>query len=249
MSVVASEQIIIELCKETGEPGLQNNQSIWTVFLDAIRDMAIFNMPTWDTVKDLQLNNYNAIDWPCSCVKPLITFMMRNGRALALDVDDNILRTVDTKVTDFATANTEIQDFFRITDIAGYYSTYSWGLGEVYGYGGGYRHIGLVTHNPNRRQSSIHGCKILTTDTFGMLCKSDGLTERPDYVPSICKEPLENFALYKYYRVRNPNLSAIFFDKYTQYCYRLSKFENDSGAEAWSTAVLSNTISAPKGIS
>lgn len=246
MSVVSIEQIIIELCKETGEPGLTNSQTLWGNILDGIRDMAIFNMPTWETKKDLKLNSYNAFEWPCGCVKPLITYMMRNGRALALDVDDNILRTVDTKVTDFTTANTEIQDFFRIGDYAGYYGTYSWGLGEVYGYGGGYRHIGLVTHDPKRRQSFIKGCNLLTTDTFGLLYKSDGVDGTVEYVPSICKEPLENFALYKYYRVRNPSLSAIFFDKYTQFCYRLSKFNNDSSDREWGDAVNSNVMSSPK---
>lgn len=251
MSVVATEQIIIELCKETGEPGLQNNQTLWGHLIDGIRDMAIFNMPTWETKKDLKLNNYNAFEWPCSCVKPLITFMMRNGRALALDVDDNILSTLDTNtsVTDFETANNEIQDFFRIDNYNGFYSTYTWGLGEIYGFGAGYRHVGLVTHDPKRRQSFIKGCDLKTTDTFGMLFKSDGLSDEVEYVPSVCKEPLENFALYKYYRIRNPNLSEIFFDKYTQFCYRLSKFNNDEGPEIWNFAVNGNTKSSPKGIS
>jgi len=250
MSVVAVEQMIIELCKETGEPGLTNNQTLFGNILDGIRDMAIFNMPTWETKKDLQLNSYNAFEWPCSCVKPLITFMMRNGRALALDVDDNILRTVDTKVTDFATADAEIQDFFRMDNYEGFYGAYTWGwgLGEVYGYGAGYRNVGVVTHDPKRRQSFIKGCRTLTTDTFGILFKSDGLSDDIEFVPAICKEPLENFALYKYYRVRNPNLSAVFFDKYTQFCYRLTKFNDDDGVEAWSTAVASNTKSSPKGV-
>src|SRR3954467_6924394 len=106
MGAVATKQIVIELCKEVGDPQLLNSQTIWGCVFDAIRDLNIHNMPTWETAKDLCLNEYNAIDWPCGLVgKPLITFIMRDGRALALDVDDNILGTADTAVTDFAAAD------------------------------------------------------------------------------------------------------------------------------------------------
>lgn len=252
MALVASEQIIIELCHETGEPGLINNQRIWGVFLDGVRDMAIFNMPTWEIINGLTLNSYNAIDWPCECVKPLITFLERNGRALALSVDNSIISAADTRIKTLSDASQEVEDFFRIDGFAGYpdyFRTYNFGLGEVYGYGSGYNHVGMVIPDKERRQSFIKGCRVLSTDTFGMFCKTDGLSgEKPIYVPAECKEPIENFALYKYYRVRNPNLAATFFEKYTQFCYRLTKFNNDSDEQDWNIAVNGNTMSAPKGL-
>lgn len=248
MSVIASEQIIIELCKETGEPGFMNNQTIWGVFLDGVRDMAIFNMPTWEIIEDLTLNDYNAICWPNGCIKPLITFVTRNGRSLALDVSNDLMNVVNSTITDCAEADEDIQRFFTSEMYEGYRNAWNWGLGEVYGYGSGYNKAGIVTHDRKRRQSFIKGVRLESTDTYGFFCKTDGLNEKPVFVPSECKEPIENFALYKYYRVRNPNLSETFFNKYTQFCYRLSKFNNDDGPDAWSEAVNSNTMSAPKGV-
>lgn len=248
MSLVAVEQIVIELCKETGEPGLHNSQTLYGCVFDAIRDLSLHNMPTWETVKKLSLNSYNAIDWPCSCVKPLIVFIERDGRAFALDVDESIMGTVDNKIGTFDAADREIQDFFRIDGFGylnSYWQTWNWGLGEVYGYGSGYRSIGMVTHDKNRRQSFIKGCTLKSTDTFGMMMKTDGLSQAA-YVPAEAKEAIEFFALAKYYRTRNPNLGELNRKNYKEEFRRLACFNNDDGENTWINAVRSNVMSAPK---
>jgi len=248
MSVVAVEQIVIELCKETGEPGLHNGQVFYGAIFDAIRDLSLHNMPTWETVKNLPLNSYNAIDWPCSCVKPLITFIERDGRAFALDVDDNILGTINNKIQTFEEADCEIQDFFRIDGfdhLHDYFQTWNWGLGEVYGYGSGYRSIGMVTHDKNRRQSFVKGCTVKSTDTFGMMMKSDGLSNA-QYVPSEAKEAIEYFALAKYFRTRNPDLGELNRKNYKEEFRRLQIFSSDEGESSWIDAIRSNYRSSPK---
>lgn len=245
MAVIATEQIVIELSKEIGEPGLIGSQTLWGYLFDGIRDLAMHNMPTWETARGLTLNQYNAIDWPCSCVKPLITFIERNGRVFALDVDSDILNTVDLPAQSFADANREIEDFFRIDDYYGYYQTYNWTLGEVYGFGGGYRHLGIVTYDKNRRQSFIKGCDLLSTDTFGCLYKSDGMSQT-QFVPAECKEALEFFALSKYYRTRNPNLGELNRKNYKEEFTRLSKFNDYDSETSWADAVHHNDISSPK---
>lgn len=246
MGVVATEQIVIELCKETGEPGLMNNTTILGCLLDGIRDLSLHSMPSWDSEGDLPINAYNAVKWPCGMVKPLVTYLQRNGRALALDVDNSITQLNDTTVNTFSDANQQIQDFFRIDNFDQYYNTYNWGLGEIYGYGGGYSSVGVVTHDYKRRQSFIKGCTIHSTDTFGFFFKSDGLDSCPTHVPSECKEALEYFALGKYYRTRNPSLGAINRTNYKEEFTRLNKFYDNDDLNDWILAVNGNSKSSPK---
>lgn len=253
MAVIAAEQIVIELCKETGEPGFLNQQTMWGCILDGIRDLSIHAMPSFTIIENLTLNDYNAICWPQDCVKPLITFITRDKRSFALDVNDDILSGIQNAnsptANSFQEADCQIQDFFRMDAYWTWGTSWSWGLGEVYGYGTGYNSLGMVTHDYNRRQSFIKGCTLQSTDTFGMFCKSDGLSAgSPVFVPVECKEALEYFALAKYYRTRNPNLGELNKKNYKEEFRRLQAFLNDDGAEAWNTAVNVNTMSAPKGL-
>lgn len=247
MGVVATEQIVIELCKETGEPGLQNNQTIWGAVFDAIRDLSLHAMPCWGVTTGLTANNVNAICWPSACVKPLMTFLTRNGRSFALAVDDSLLGTVN-KTTATSTPDDALWEFFR-TDLffaIAPYESWNFGLGEVYGLASDTFKTGVVTIDPSRRQSFVNGCTLLSTDTLGMFYKSDGLSETPEWVPSQAKEAIEYFALAKYYRTRNPNLGAINRENYKQETYRLSAWESDEGITAWLDAFRAGTISAPK---
>lgn len=257
MGVVATEQIVIELCKETGEPGLQNNQTIYGAVFDAIRDLSLHAMPCWGVTEGLTLNSYNALCWPSACVKPLMTFITRSctnkegnieKRSFALSVDDSLLGTINKSSQTDITPDDALWEFFR-TDFA--YSLYpytSWnfGLGEVYGMQSDMWKTGVVTYDPTRRQSFVNNVRIESTDTYGIFYKSDGLSECPEWVPSQCKESIEKFALAKYYRVRNPSLGDRMWERYQQEFYRLSSFESDEGVTAWIDAFRSNVQSAPK---
>lgn len=247
--MVATEQIVIELCKETGEPGLSNQQTIFGCVFDAIRDLSLHAMPCWGVTQGLTANSLNAICWPSACVKPLMTFVTRNGRSFALAVDDSLLGTIN-KTTPSATADEALWEFFR-TDLfyaVAPYTSWNFGLGEIYGLSSGAFKTGVVTYDPTRRQSFINGCSLLSTDTYGMFFKSDGLSSEnpPEWVPSQCKEAIEYFALGKYYRTRNPNLGAVNRENYKQEFHRLSSFESDEGLTAWIDAMRSNVMSAPK---
>jgi|GEM_PF-3110702 len=252
MSVISLEQLVIELCKETGESGFQNSQTITGCLLDGIRDLSLHALPSWTIKEGLTLNDYNAICWPTDCVKPLITFLTRDGRSFALDVNSDLVGGIQNALEPaptFDVANREIQGFFGASDYGVYGGSWGWGLGEVYGFGTGYNHLGMVTHDVTRRQSFIKGCNIQSTDTFGFFCKSDGLDAgAPVFVPVEAKEALEYFALAKYYRTRNPNLGELNKKNYKEEFRRLQTYMNDSGEEAWSLAVHSGDRSSPKGI-
>lgn len=245
MSIISTDQIIIELCKETGEPGLANNQTLWGCVLDGIRDLNIHSMPTWDRVDDLCLNNYNAVEWPDEVVKPLITYLIRNGRPFVLDINDELIKTIEPNIQTVEQTDQSIQDFYRLDGAGLRFGLYNIGIGEIYGLKSYYNGIGLVTHDKARRQSFIHGVTLLSDDTIGMFFKTDGL-EKGCFVPAECKEAIEYFALSKYYRTRNPSLGAMNRQSYQQEVYRLERYLNDEGLGAWKAAINSNITSSPK---
>lgn len=253
---VATEQIVIELCKEIGEPGLQGNQTVWGAVFDAIRDLSLHAMPCWAVTEGLTLNSYNALCWPNACVKPLMTFITRtctakdgtlHKRSFALAINDSLLGTLNSTNSDM-TPDDQLWEFFR-TDFAYTlfpYQTWNFGLGEVYGLPSDFWKTGVVTYDPTRRQSFINGVSVLSTDTYGMFYKSDGLEKCPEWVPSQCKEAIEFFALGKYYRTRNPSIGAENRKNYKEEFYRVSSFEEDEGVAGWIDAFRSNVMSAPK---
>lgn len=258
MGIVATEQIVIELSKEVGEPGLHASQTLFGCVFDAIRDLSLHAMPCWGVTEGLTLNSYNAMCWPSACVKPLMTFITRictdnegnqHKRSFALSVDDSLLGTINKTSNTGNNCDQDMWQFFRSDLFNAVYPYTSWnfGLGEVYGMPSDYWKTGVVTYDPPRRQSFINGCTALSTDTYGVFYKSDGLSECPEWVPSQCKEAIEKFALAKYFRVRNPNLGASMFSMYQGEMYRLSSFESDEGITAWIDAFRSNQISSPKG--
>lgn len=249
MGVVATEQIVIELCKETGEPGLSNNQTLFGAVFDAIRDLSLHAMPCWGTTKGLTLNNFNAFCWPKACVKPLMTFITRRGRSFALAVDDSLLGTVNTVNANNQTPDEALWEFYR-TDLAYAlypYQSWNFGVGEIYGLQSDFFKTGVVTYDSTKRMCHIQGCTVLSTDTFGLFYKSDGLDVCPEWVPSQAKEAIEYFALAKYYRTRNPQLGALNRENYKQEMYRLSAWEADEGITAWIDAFRAGVMSSPKG--
>jgi len=245
--MVATEQIVIELCKETGEPGLSNNQTLWGCVFDAIRDLSLHAMPCWGTIEGLTANNLNAICWPKACVKPLMTFVTRNGRSFALSVDDSLLGTIN-KTNFNGTADQALWEFYR-TDLfyaVAPYVSWNFGLGEIYGLPSDAFKTGIVTYDQPNRRSFINGVSVKSSDTYGMFFSSDGLSVCPEWVPSQCKEAIEFFSLAKYYRTRNPNLGELNRKNYKEEFHRLSSYEIDEGLTAWIDAMRSNVMSAPK---
>lgn len=246
MGAVATDEIIKKLCRETGEPGLHNYTTIEGLMMDSIRDLNLFSMPTW-SVKLLNLTSFNTINWPCDCVKPLLTVLKRGNCRYLLSVDDEIIDTVTPENT---TTDTECDttDLFQIDGFIETFgwSIWNWGLGELYGAESMLPPFGVVIHDKKNRQSYIKRVKLQTGDQIYLFFKSDGLTECPEYIPSECNEVTELFILWKYYRIRNPNLSDNFDVKYKERLYRLESWYSQEGPDSWNRAMNSNTHSAPK---
>lgn len=246
MAFVATDQIIKELCLELDDPGFLRYNKLLGGVLDGIRDLSIYNLPTY-SYATLNLNAYNAVVWTCSCVKPLLTYLLRNGNMVLLDVDEGIRNTFPVSAEDqaVAVADCSCGDLF-LTDGFAWSGQFNWGLGELYGLSGKSCQ-GFVTHNKNNRQSFVTGRGLETTDQIVMYFKSDGLSECPKEVWAECKTAIEHYALYKYWRNRDPKLSELNLKNYKENFTRITKFENDEGLTPWSDAIYSNVRSSPKG--
>ncbi len=245
--MVATDQIVKELCLETGDPQFLNYNKLLAGVLDGIRDLSIYNMPS-SSYEELELNLYNAVEWPCWMIKPLMTFLLRDGKAVILDVDDSLLSTfpVQAHADTTPSSDHQIQDAFNIDGyFFNWYGTFNWGLGEWYGLPA-YRAFGFISHDRNVRQSYVKGNCLRSTDKILMYGISDGLTECPKFVPSECKTAIEHYALYKYFRVRNPQLGQLNLKDYKENFTRINKFWTGDDAHTWMATMLSGVRSTPK---
>ena len=245
--MVATDQIIKELCKETGDPAFLNYTSFEGPVLDAIRDLSIFNMPSFSHA-ELELNEYNAVEWPTAVVKPLAVLLVRNGEAMILDVDVSIENLFPEKVSPSNASESDnfIQDAFAIDGGRFAWTRFfNWGLGELYGLQS-YRGYGTVTHHKSNRQSYIKGNFMRSDDKIVMFYVTDGLECLPKFVPSECKTAVESYALYKFFRVRDTNKSQVFLKDYKENFTRLNKFWTADDDQTWIAAMSSNVKSSPK---
>ncbi len=245
--MVATDEIIKELCLANGDPQFLGYNRFLGGVIDGIRDLSIFNMPCYSHAV-LDINSYNSVEWPCSAIKPLVTCLLRDDRCVILDVSDDIVDTFPVKRVDTPECSTddEIKDAFRIDGYYfNWYGSFNWGLGEIYGLSS-YMAYGYIQHNINTRMSTIKGNCVKSTDQVVMFFISNGLDECPKFVPDQCKTALKHYALYTYFMISNPNFSELSLKNYKENFTRLQKFDTGDDAHTWIAALNSNTKSSPK---
>lgn len=245
--MVATDQIIKELCLEMGDPQFLNYSRLLGGVLDGIRDLSLFNMPSYSHAV-LDINHYNAVDWPCGLVKPLMTCLLREGRCVVLAVDDNIVNSYNDHNVKVVTPESEhqIKDMFNIDGAYfSWYGNFNWGLGEIYGLTSMIVN-GYVSHNKNLRQSTIKGNCTHSSDQVVIFYITDGLDDCPMFVPTECKTAIEHYALYKFFRTRDPNLSERNLRNYKENFTRLNKFWTGDDVTTWNIAMNSNVKSSPR---
>lgn len=87
MALTAIDQIIRELCIETGEPDFKNYDKILSHVRRAMAELAIYVFPQSKTVK-VSINNKNAIQWELDCIKPIRVLIKRKDSICTLSNDD-----------------------------------------------------------------------------------------------------------------------------------------------------------------
>lgn len=237
------DMLIKELCRETGEPDYRNYDS----FVGHIRrGYSQLNIAAVQIVRYayIELNSYNAIDWPCDCLKALMVGLNRNDVLVTLSLDDKLLPSGS-----FTTASnvTEAEAEIALITSGGYRPDYSFAVdgGDLFGLGAGYQSAGFVTHDPHARQTHIKG-NYLDGDTFMLVYLADGISDGLECVPIETENALRAFALSEYYRIKNPGLSQIENRRYRDEVTFLRKFYQSRTADDWADAFAHNEKSSPK---
>jgi hypothetical protein len=244
MALTPVDMIIKELCRATGEPEYRN----YDEFVGHIRrGFSQINIAAVQIVKYsyIPLNAYNAINWPCDCIKPVMVGMKRNGVIVSLSVDDSLIPSGSySTVSSISEAESQID----LICSGGYKPDYCFdinGNGELYGLGPGYNAAGYVTHDKHGRQSHIKGT-YLEDDEFLFVYLSDGISDGIEFVPVETEIVLRAFALSEYYRTRNPNLSRSEREIYKEELTFLRNLYQSANAEDWTEAFRHNEKSSPK---
>lgn len=244
MALTPVDLIIKELCRETGEPEYRN----YDAFVGHIRrGYGQINIAAIQVVKYayIPLNAYNAINWPCDCIKPVMVGLRRNGYVVSLSVDNSIIPAgTYSTATNVTEAEAEIALIASGLYEPGYQFDVN-GNGELYGLGPGYNTVGYVSHDKSARQSHIKGT-YLEDDEFLLVYLSDGISEGLDYIPVEAENALRAFAFSEYYRIKNPGISASERQKFKEEVTFLRNLYQSANAEDWAQAFNHNEKSSPK---
>lgn len=244
MSLTKIDMIIKELCRETGEPEYRNYDSFVGHIRRAFGQIQIAAVQT-ARHEIVELNSYNAINWPISCLKPIAVGLRRNGRTIWIDVDNDIIpMDRQSPCSNITECESDI-DAVLAGEYTPDYGFDPFGNGEFYGMGPGYNRAGYVTHDKTARQSHVKG-RYREDDEFLFIFLSDGISDGIEYVPVETENVLRAFALSEYWRVRNPNLSMIERNRYKEELQFLRNFYQAATAEQWAEAFNHNETSAPK---
>lgn len=236
------DMLIKELCRETGEPEYRNYDS----FVGHIRrGYSQLNIAAVQTVKYeyIPINAYNALDWPCGCLKVLAVSLNRNDTLITLSLDTDLVPQQPTQATDLSGTAQTIDEILNST-YGGYRFDVS-GNGEIYSLGCGFNAAGFVRNDKSTRQSYVKGA-YLEDDTFLMTYLHDGISDGLEFVPVETENCLRAFCLSEYYRVKNPGLSQIETKRFREEVTFLNKFYNAGTADDWREVFRQNEKSSPK---
>lgn len=229
MAYIKLDTIVKQLCRRTGEPEYRNYDDILEHVVSGFRQLNLLSLPVVSK-KALSINNYNALDWPTDCVSPIAVGQARNGRTVFLSIDDSICQK-NMECESITEAEKQIEAMFY-GPVASY-EAYNFGeVGEMYGYGCGYNHLGYVTHDKQKRQSYIKG-RYEDGDEFVFIYKSDGVSCGFDMIPSEAEMCIKSFALREYYLIKNPGLSAGQHLRYKEEFTALKKFNTAMSKDEW----------------
>jgi len=226
------DQVIRQLCRETGEPDYKNYDTILSHVRGALVDLQLYVLPSVKTTM-VKLNRLNNIEWPADCVKPVLIGLVRNGRTCNISVDSGVSPALDCGCGSMTEVEKNIQETVQNTDVDPYLY---YGI-EVYGQG--YDSIRACTHDKENRITNLK-FKLLASDQVQFTYISDGISGGVSHVPVEAETAISEWVFWKYYRVSKPSLSDRGRINYKEEFTRLRKFFNDETLEDWIKAIRRN---------
>lgn len=217
------DQVIRQLCRETGEPDFKNYDTILSHVRGAIVDLNLYVIPTVKTI-EVRLNKVKNIEWPDDCVKPVLIGLTRHGRTCNISIDSGISAQTNCGCSSMSEVESEIEN--TLSQACG--DPYSYN--GVEGYGTGFDSIKACTHDKENRITNLKfqlnpGDKILFTYI------SDGISDGVSHVPVEAETAIGEWVFWKYYRRIQPTLSDRARINYKEEFTRLRKFFNDETLE------------------
>ncbi len=232
MAATKIDQVIRQLCRETGEPDYKNYDTILGHVRGALVDLNLFTFPNMKTV-EITANNIKNLVWPADCVKPVIIGVKRRNKICNISVDSGVSFAGTSPCGSITEVELDIEN--TINNECGQCYLYDGGI--LVGYGFGYDHIKACTNDFENRFTNIK-FKILSGDVFQFTYISDGIGAGVSHVPIEAETCIGEWVMWKYFRTTKIGVSNTARENYKQESYRLKKFYNDQSIEAWIKAVI-----------
>jgi len=234
MAVVPIDQKVRQLCRETGEPDYKNYDTILSHIRGALIDLNLYVIPSVKTFT-MEADHLGNLKWPCSCVRPLIISLIRNGKSCNLHVDSGVASSNGCGCRNISDAENLIDSYV----LGNEFGTDIFYLNEfgVKRYGMGFNDLNVVNHDQENRLSHLR-CKVMKGDKFEFTCITDGVSDGVTHIPVEAEVAIDEWVFWKYYRRSNLGISDRGRERYQQEFMRLRKFYNDTTIEDWIRAVV-----------
>lgn len=228
------DQVIRQLCRDTGEPDYKNYDTILSHVRGAIVDLNLYVIPSVKTAT-LKADHLGNLEWPCDCVKPILVGIIRNNKVCTLSVDSGIAKQGDCGCANISEVESHINNITagkeNGTDV------YFYDGHEVKGYGSGYDKLDVCVHDKDRRLTHVK-TRILKSDKFQLTYVSDGISDGVTHVPVETETAIGEWVFWKYYRRSSVGLSDRGRERYKEEFTRLRKFYNDETLDDWIRAIV-----------
>lgn len=224
------DQVIRQLCFETGEPDAKNYDLILSHVRGAIIDLKLYVIPSVKTVV-CKVNGLSNIDWPKDCVKPVVVGLSRGSKICNISIDSGIAPASNCGCSSMTEVEQNINETLQNSDVDPYL------YNGIEGYGQGYDSIRACTHDKENRITNVK-FKLLPGDKIQFTYISDGIGTGVTHVPAEAETAIGEWVFWKYYRRTYPSLSDRGRQNYKEEFTRLRKFYNDVTIDQWIKAIV-----------
>lgn len=214
------DQVIRTLCLKMGDHDFRKYDSVALDVRGCINNLKIYTIPSV-TTKPVKVNKVGNIQWPDSCITPLLIEVQRGECKCPVYIDRNVKSFNDTQKCDCPLTEAE-----QIIDDA------LCGRSECdHGFG-----KNVCSHNKEGRYSNLR-YRLAKTDQVWFTFVSDGIGDGLTHVPVEAEMCVEEYVFWKQYRLSDKGVSGTAKVNYDQQFTALNKFYTNQSLEEWIAAM------------
>lgn len=227
-ALISLDVIANDLSGDLSDSNYNKKATFTRHLLAGYRRLTMFLAPSQKTVKTEILAFENCVQMPCDFLYVTKVGVRRPGNPCIA------ILTLCNNVERRALNDTDCCDYLNSVWSGGYggpgYTFYNaWGYGNYYGelYGMGRTIINNGTYSIDKGTGTIYlGSNIPVDSEIIVEYVSDIVSSGVQYVPVELKECLEFYALWKFFRARNPSLSDTNYEMYKKEYNILKRYYN-----------------------